>query len=83
MSHIVIGKFYKTEDEAARASVQMMNEHRQPYYVMCGTPGFLVITEAQAKKIRPDLFPKRKFATFAKRYSGTLYTPEELHEFLG
>ena len=82
MSHVVIGKYFKTEEAAAKAAAEMMQEHRRPYYVMCGTIGFLVITEAQAKELRPDLFPKRKYATFTKRYSGSLYTKEELSSFM-
>jgi hypothetical protein len=82
MSNIVIGKYFKTEEAAAAGAADMMREHRQPYYVMCGKSGFLVITEAQAKKLRPDLFPKRRYATFTKEYSGSLYTAEELRDFM-
>jgi hypothetical protein len=49
---------------------------------MCGKVGFLVIAEAQAKEIRPDLFPKKNTATFMKRYSGSLYTADELRDFM-
>ncbi len=68
MSTAVIGVFFKTE-KALREGMDDLHKKyaRNEFYVVCSKNGYLVISESAAKKLRPDLFPKRKMPKINKK----------------